>query len=51
MSDTVVQKAIWSSRSAFLLAAIGCAVGLGNLWRGKMAAVLVSWSILALYSF
>ena len=33
MSDTVVQKAIWSSRSAFLLAAIGCAVGLGNLWR------------------
>lgn len=33
MSDTVVQKAIWSSRSTFLLAAIGCAVGLGNLWR------------------
>ena len=33
MSDTVVQKAIWTSRSAFLLAAIGCAVGLGNLWR------------------
>ena len=23
----------WSSRSAFILAAIGAAVGLGNLWR------------------
>lgn len=23
----------WSSRSAFLMASIGCAVGLGNLWR------------------
>ena len=23
----------WSSRSAFILAAIGSAVGLGNLWR------------------
>lgn len=33
MSDTVVQKATWSSRSTFLMAAIGCAVGLGNLWR------------------
>ena len=28
-----MQKVTWSSRSAFLLAAIGCAVGLGNLWR------------------
>ena len=23
----------WSSRSAFILAAIGAAVGLGNVWR------------------
>jgi len=33
MSDTASQKVIWTSRSAFLLAAIGCAIGLGNLWR------------------
>lgn len=33
MSDTAAQKVTWTSRSAFLLAAIGCAVGLGNLWR------------------
>lgn len=33
MSDTAVQKATWTSRSTFLMAAIGCAVGLGNLWR------------------
>lgn len=33
MSETAVQKVTWTSRSAFLLAAIGCAVGLGNLWR------------------
>lgn len=33
MSDTVVRKATWTSRSTFLMAAIGCAVGLGNLWR------------------
>ncbi len=28
-----MRKATWTSRSAFLMAAIGCAVGLGNLWR------------------
>jgi neurotransmitter:Na+ symporter, NSS family len=33
VSDTAAQKVTWSSRSTFLLAAIGCAVGLGNLWR------------------
>ena len=33
MNDTSAQKVTWTSRSAFLLAAIGCAVGLGNLWR------------------
>ncbi len=27
------QRAAWSSRPAFLLATIGGAVGLGNLWR------------------
>ena len=31
MSDA--SRASWSSRPAFLLAAIGGAVGLGNLWR------------------
>jgi NSS family neurotransmitter:Na+ symporter len=33
LSDTSAQKVTWTSKSAFLLAAIGCAVGLGNLWR------------------
>lgn len=34
MSDAVITpKATWTSRSTFLMAAIGCAVGLGNLWR------------------
>lgn len=29
----MAQRQVWSSRTAFLLAAIGSAVGLGNLWR------------------
>ena len=33
MDDVVKPKEIWSSRSTFLMAAIGCSVGLGNLWR------------------
>ncbi|MDG1438024.1 MAG: sodium-dependent transporter, partial [Emcibacteraceae bacterium] len=33
MSDTAAEKVLWTSRTTFLMAAIGCAVGLGNLWR------------------
>lgn len=32
-SDGTTQHEGWSSRTAFILAAIGSAVGLGNLWR------------------
>lgn len=32
-SDGATQREGWSSRKAFVLAAIGSAVGLGNLWR------------------
>lgn len=31
--DTIAQKELWSSRFAFIMAAIGSAVGLGNVWR------------------
>ena len=33
MADVAETKSSWSSRPAFLLATIGGAVGLGNLWR------------------
>lgn len=33
MSEEATQRVTWTSRSAFLLASVGCAVGLGNLWR------------------
>ncbi|WDI32049.1 sodium-dependent transporter [Hyphococcus flavus] len=33
MQDTAGEGAHWSSRAAFIMAAIGSAVGLGNLWR------------------
>lgn len=33
MSEESPQRATWSTRPAFLLATIGGAVGLGNLWR------------------
>ena len=33
MSEQVVQHEKWSSRRGFILATIGAAVGLGNLWR------------------
>jgi len=33
MQGTAGEGATWSSRAAFILAAIGSAVGLGNLWR------------------
>ncbi len=33
VSETPAPKRQWSSRSAFLMASIGAAVGLGNLWR------------------
>ncbi|GAA4037279.1 sodium-dependent transporter [Parerythrobacter jejuensis] len=32
-SDGVTPREGWSSRSAFILAAVGSAVGLGNMWR------------------
>ena len=33
VSESPAPKRQWSSRSAFLMASIGAAVGLGNLWR------------------
>ncbi len=33
MTDTSTHHVKWTSRSAFLMASIGAAVGLGNLWR------------------
>ena len=33
MAPEAENKEEWSSRAAFILAAIGSAVGLGNLWR------------------
>ncbi len=32
-SDGITKRDGWSSRSAFILAAVGSAVGLGNMWR------------------
>lgn len=33
MVDTIAKKEHWNSRFAFVMAAIGSAVGLGNVWR------------------
>lgn len=33
MAGSFTQKTQWSSQLAFTLAAVGCSVGLGNLWR------------------
>lgn len=33
MVDNIVRKEHWDSRFAFIMAAIGSAVGLGNVWR------------------
>ncbi len=33
MVDTIAKKEYWNSRFAFVMAAIGSAVGLGNVWR------------------
>jgi len=32
-SNSITRPEIWTSRSAFLMASIGAAVGLGNIWR------------------
>jgi len=31
--DTIAKKEYWNTRFAFVMAAIGSAVGLGNVWR------------------
>ena len=33
MTVVVARKELWSSRFTFLMASIGFAVGLGNIWR------------------
>lgn len=33
MSDRLAEREHWSTRAAFILAAVGSAVGLGNIWR------------------
>ena len=33
MSNNSLKRAIWNSRLGFLLAAVGSAIGLGNIWR------------------
>jgi len=33
MADTIEQRESWGSRAGFILAAVGSAVGLGNVWR------------------
>ena len=52
------QRAKWTSNSAFIFASIGCAVGLGNLWRfpyitgenGGGAFILIYLSCIALFA-
>ena len=38
MADLIEGRENWGSRSGFILAAIGSAVGLGNVWRFPYAA-------------
>ena len=38
MSNPGQEKQEWSSRSMFILAAVGSAVGLGNIWRYPFTA-------------
>ena len=52
------QRAKWTSQSAFIFASIGCAVGLGNLWRfpyitgenGGGAFILIYLACIALFA-
>lgn len=50
MGQATAKRGLWSSRLAFILAATGSAVGLGNIWKFptspvKTAVVPLFWFI------